>query len=346
MDGWWLAAAAAALGAAAAGLVGALRRSRTSDATALAALVHMHQRLGHELAQVREALGELRGRLAESGVRDGAMAAQLRALHEGLVDARTTLAALQRGEEETRRRQTELATALGRIEAVIVGARSRGLAGERLLATVLENLPPAFRATHQPLRGGVVEFAFQLPNGRLVPIDSKWVAATELERLHACADDRERRELVRRLEAILARKVDEVARYLDPDRTLGLAVLAVPDALYTVTTSVHVRALERGVIIVAYSMAVPYLLTLLHFCQRFLAPDDRHARWQIGLAQLDRLLHELQRTLDGPFARAVSGLHRQATVLRGRVAEAAHLARALRTEGTEQASPPPSAPEA
>lgn len=310
-----LAVTAAAVAGLLVGLAVARRRAsavRDTEA-ALVTLVATQRQLGEELAQMRAALGEVRGRLAENGMRHGDLTAQVRALHRDVAEARAALAALQRADAEAQRRHAEFAATLSRLEAIVVGARSRGVAGERVLATVLESLPPAFKAVEQPVGGRVVEFAFRLPNGRLVPIDSKWVAAAELDRLQRCADERERTEVVRRLEAALARKVDEVASYLDPSCTIGLAVVAVPDALYAVTERLHVRALERGVVIVGYGMAVPYLLTVLHLCLR-LAPVDEAT--PLRLAQLEQALQALTRETHHRLPRAVAMLDRAQRTLR------------------------------
>jgi hypothetical protein len=79
---------------------------------------------------------------------------------------------------------------------------------------------------------GVVEFAVRLPGGKFVPIDSKWPAAGLLDRLANETDPARRDAIVRELERTVSAKAEEVARYLDPERTLLLGVAALPDAVY------------------------------------------------------------------------------------------------------------------
>ena len=51
-----------------------------------------------------------------------------------------------------------------------------------------------------------------------------------------------------------------VARYLDPERTFGLAVLAVPDAAHSAAPEAHAEGWRDGVLVVPYSLTLPYVL--------------------------------------------------------------------------------------
>ncbi len=255
------------------------------------------------LQRTSEVLGELRTALATVLQHQGTTANRIDQLQQALTAAHQALAELRRNDEEARRQQEELARFVTRLDAILTGSASRGAAGEHVLEAILEHLPAEFKAFDLTIRNRTVEFAFRLPNGKHVPIDSKWVGTRQLEQLDETADEQTRREL----EQLLARRIDEVTAYLDPDLTLGLAIVAVPDAVYRWTQRLHARALEKGVIVIAYSMAIPYFLTLLHFAIRFLR-DEETVQLSAIAHQLEHALREIQSELNGRYARALTML--------------------------------------
>ena len=276
-----------------------------------------------ETRRRQQDMAAILSRLENASQHQQTIVSSLQNLHNVLTDAQSRLAALQRGEEETQRRQQEMTETLSRLEAVVAGVRSRGLAGERILKAVLEALPPDYKVVGQKINGREVELAFRLPNGKCIPIDSKWIAAQELERLATCTDDAERDKLVREIERALERKVDEVASYLDPELTIGIGIAAVPEAVYQSVERVHAHALQRGVVIIAYSMAVPYLLTLLQLCIRFLPRSDLDpARLNALIHQLSQALMQVDNELNGRFSRALTLLQNSRNDLQRHIADA------------------------
>ena len=70
-----------------------------------------------------------------------------------------------------------------RLSTVLAGGASKGRAGENVLREHLAQLPPGMLVTDLRVGGKVVEFGLLLPDGRRLPIDSKWTALAELEAL-------------------------------------------------------------------------------------------------------------------------------------------------------------------
>ena len=126
------------------------------------------------------------------------------------------------------------------------------------------------------VNGKVVEFGLLLPDGRRLPVDSKWTAVAELEALEA-ADESECEARARDVEKAVAGRAREVAQYLDPALTAPVAVAAVPDAAYAVLRRAHADAFERGVIVVPYSTALPVLLFLHSLVARYGDAGDTQA---------------------------------------------------------------------
>ena len=159
-----------------------------------------------------------------------------------------------------------------------------------------------------------------LPGGKLLPIDSKWPAADKLEELGRTTDAQARAALVAQIEREVERKVDEVAKYLDAERTLMIGVAAVPDAVYDLCVKSHASAYRRGVMLVGYSMALPYVLALLALLERFGQALDT-GRTQAALAVLDRSLREMEGSLDGPVARGLKMMENAMEAQRRAVAD-------------------------
>ncbi|HYU58688.1 MAG TPA: DNA recombination protein RmuC, partial [Actinomycetota bacterium] len=152
------------------------------------------------------------------------------ALRRGMDDTRALLADLSARDEERRRRDDEAARAWSRLESVLLGGSSRGRMGENVVAEALSQLSPDVLERDVALNGKTVEFALRLPDGRRLPVDSKWTAMAEAQQLEE-ADGDERVRLSQVVEKEAALRAREVAKYLGP-ASAPFAVAAVPDPVY------------------------------------------------------------------------------------------------------------------
>jgi hypothetical protein len=190
-----------------------------------------------------------------------------------------------------------------------------------VLGRAFAQLPPDLLETNAAFGGRVVEYALRLPGGRLLPIDSKWTGAAHLERLETTDDPDERRRLREQVARELRLRVREMAKYLDPERTLDLAVLAVPDAVHAAVPEVHPEAWREGVLVVPCSLALPFVLSLYRLTVRFASTPDTE---ELGrhLARLSELLHRMDDELEGRLSRALVQAANARDALRGDLAEA------------------------
>ena len=224
--------------------------------------------------------------------------------------------------EQARGSQLDRATdSLRRLELVLAGSGSRGAAGENVLASAFAHLPPDLLETNAAFGGRVVEYALHLPDGRLLPIDSKWTSAAELERLETADDPDERRRLREQVAREVRLRVREMAKYLDPDRTLALAVLAVPDAVHAAAPEAHADGWREGVLVVPYSLALPFVLTLYRLTVRF-GSAPRTEGLGARLARLAELLQRMDEELEGRLSRALVQAANARDALRSDLAEA------------------------
>ncbi len=224
--------------------------------------------------------------------------------------------------EQARGSQLDRATdSLRRLELVVAGSASRGAAGENVLARAFSQLPPDLLETNAAFGGRVVEYALRLPGGRLLPIDSKWTCMAEVERLEVTDDPEEGRRLREKVAREVRLRAREMAKYLDPERTLALAVLAVPDAVHAAVPEAHGEGWREGVLVVPYSLALPFVLTLYRLTMRF-APADGAEEVAALVARLPELLERMEEEVEGRLSRAVVQAANARDALRGDLVEA------------------------
>jgi DNA recombination protein RmuC len=216
------------------------------------------------------------------------------------------------------RQMEQAADALKRLEAVVAGSASRGVAGENILARALAQLPPDLLAINVAFGSKIVEYALRLPGGRLLPIDSKWTSVLALERLATLGDAPERRKLQEQVARDLRARAREMAKYLDPERTLAIAVLAVPDAVYGAAPEVLGEAYREGVLVVPYSLALPYVLALYRLTLRFGATVDTDKLAE-RLRALDDSLRRAAEEVEGRLSRGLVQLQNARDALREQV---------------------------
>lgn len=247
-------------------------------------------------------LAELRAQLTMGGQSQEAQAAELRdrlsqtqSAFEGF---RSALTARQQLEDEARH-------SLRRLEAVIAGSSTRGAAGENILEEALRHLPPDMIARNLWVNGKVVEFGLRLPGGKVMPLDSKWTSSAALEGLSAAeADPGRRAQLAAQVEKEVEKRVREVAQYIDPTTTTPWAVASVPDAAYAVCRQAFAEAHRRNVIIVGFSMTMPYLLALYQMHLQFARSVDMD-NLQAALMDMERQLDQLEGVFENRLQRAV-----------------------------------------
>jgi DNA recombination protein RmuC len=294
--------------AAASGAAGGLERlQRTLDGVS-----RTQEQLRLEVQQGREA--------ALVGVAGAAQDLQAR-----LAQAQRTLAEVK-AIEQARGPQLDRATdGIRRLELIVAGSATRGAAGENILARALAQLPPDLLETNAAFGGRCVEYALRLPGGRLLPIDSKWTSVAQIETLEATDDPNELRRSREQVARDVRARIREVAKYLDPERTLSLAVLAVPDAVHAAAPETHAEGWRDGVLVVPYSLALPFVLCLYRLAVRFgQTPDaaDVGAR----LAEVSEALRRIDEEIEGRLSRALVQAANARDALRGELAQVRQIA--------------------
>jgi len=231
--------------------------------------------------------------------------------------------------EQGRARQMEQASdSLRRLEAVVAGSSTRGAAGENILARALAQLPADLLEVNVAFGSRIVEYALRLPGGRFLPIDSKWTSVGVIERLEAAEDPLEKKRLVEQVARDVRGRIREMGKYLDPERTLSLGLLAVPDAVYEVAPEAHGEGYRAGVLVVPYSLALPYVLALYRLTARFGCAVDTD-QLADRIRGLEETLRQVDEEVEGRLSRGLVQAANARDALRDHVVEARRAAQKL-----------------
>lgn len=254
-----------------------------------------------------QSLVELRTQLAQTGQTTVGLARATNAIHSELQRTLENLAQLQAQAEERRKVEQATAESIRRLEAIIAGVQTKGAAGENILEVVFSKLPPEWQVRNFTVENKTVEFGLRLPNGLILPIDSKWAATHLLEQLMAADDPDDQQRLKALIEKAVLNKAKEVRKYIDPDLTVDFGVAAVPDAVYDLCAGLLPEIFELKVVLLSYSMFMPYLLLVFHTILKTSRSIDLE-RLDAHLQNVQASIEAVQRELEGRFSRAVTML--------------------------------------
>jgi DNA recombination protein RmuC len=263
----------------------------------------------------------------------------LRYLQSEISQARLGLTALQSQAQARAAGDQQIAESVRRLETVIAGTRSKGAAGENILDVMFSQLPIEWQVRDFVVGNKPVEFALRLPNNRILPIDSKWPATDLIERFHACDDPVERQRLQDQIRITVIAKAREVRKYLDPNLTLSFGIAVVPDAVYDLSTDVHVHCFEQNVVLVAYSMFLPYLLLVFQTVLRT-SQDIDLEKLDAHLTVAEANVRALEEELEGRFSRAITMLANSKTELSSHVSKIHSSIVNVRPSAVQESLPP------
>lgn len=300
-----------------------VRRPRPVDpsesfAPAMAAL---QQALGGIQQSVGAISQGLESRLQTQGA---ALDRQLDAVRQSLGAASQTLTAL-------RQRQEDSHLAMARVERVIAGTQAKGAAGEALVLSQIQALPPEMLEINFATPRGVVEYALRLPDGKRLPVDAKFPATDALERLSQTGiTDDERDKLAKTVRAKVRDMAEEVSKYRDPALTTGEAICAVPDAAFAMTGKLAYQCYrELGVTLMPFSMLLPFLLAYYRrYASQMQMNSHELAAYLQQLDAVEQHLAQMEDTLKNSVDRPVTALGNAARDLRDRIAEVRRIVQA------------------
>ncbi len=261
----------------------------------------------HNQNQVGQSIVELGTGLTQTGTVAKSLVDATKTIQDEISRAKNDLTELQTIAKVRQEIEKRTAESIRRLEAIIAGTQTKGAAGENILEVVFSKLPPDWQVRNFRVGDKAVEFGLRLPNNLVLPIDSKWAATNLLEKFMSSDDPGEQQNLKSQIEAVVLNKAREVRKYIDPNMTVNFGVAAVPDAIYDLCSGIQAEVFQLNVVLVSYSMFVPYLLLVFQTILK--------ASHNIDLQKLDSYLHsadysinELQHELEGRFSKAITML--------------------------------------
>lgn len=279
------------------------RRSTTASPTDLTAQLH----------ELQTGLAELQVHAQHRQAETQSLTSNLHQVQRGLGELRSTIRARQDLERQTME-------SVRRLETVIAGTQTKGAAGENILDAVFSQLPAEWQLRNFRLANRTVEFGLRLPNGLVLPIDSKWPATYLTEQFAQAETLEEQQQIKARIEKAVRNKALEVRKYLDPNLTTPFGVAVVPDMVYDLSTGVQAEAFSMNVVLISYSLFVPYLLLVFQTVLKNSQSIDVH-RLEAYLNHVEENLDALQEEVEGRLARALRMLNNSRGNMRTQVSQ-------------------------
>jgi len=178
-----------------------------------------------------------------------------------------------------------------RMHSIMIGSYQKGKSGENYLRNMMNELMKiGLVRENVPIGNKVVEYCVVFTDGKLLAIDSKVVATSDVETLFdAETSDKDREEVKKNVRNALRKKVEEVCQYIDPQNTLPCAVMAIPDSLVDLSSEIVPEAVRKNVLVAGYS-AVPQLIVYFIRIHGFYAIEE-------DVAELNERLMAIQQEI-------------------------------------------------
>lgn len=284
------------------------------------------------IGAIEQQQAALRTGIARTGETASNLQLAADAIRNDLVQARAGLAEIRENAYARQDLERQAAESLRRLEQVIAGTSARGAAGENLVDLVFARLPAEWQLRDFRIGNRVVEFALRVPNGLVLPIDSKWPAPQLLELFHATDDGAERLRLKALIETAALDRAREVTKYLDPELTLNFGIAVVPDAVFDLCAAVQTECFRLNVVLVGQSMFVPYLLLVFQTVLRTSRDIDLE-KLAAYVQSAEQGLLAVQEEIEGRLSRGIVMLANSRDALRVQSAQVTSSIAAINARG-------------
>lgn len=138
----------------------------------------------------------------------------------------------------------------------IHGTKRRGKVGEAILKQILsEAIASGLVTTDLKTDGGsVVEFAWDIKNGKFLPIDSKLPELDELySKFELSENPDEQVKLKKDILKVVEKAKNEAKKYLNNHNTIDKCIVALPDTIFDQFPDINKDAVKTGVFVAGYT---------------------------------------------------------------------------------------------
>lgn len=247
----------------------------------------------------------------------------LQNLTQVIQDVRVQTASLTADFKARSNSEKQTADSIRRLEMIVAGSSSKGAAGERIVDELFSKIPTEWKVQNFRVANKSVEFALRLPNNLILPIDSKWTATTLLEQYSNSTDPDEQKKLREQIEGIVIGKAREVKKYLDPSLTFPFGIAVVPDAVYVLCPSVNIETFKQNVIVVSYSLFLPYILLIFQTVLTTSRTIDME-KLNAQIQSVEHSLKAIEAELENRYAKAVTMLDISRRELKAHIGKASN----------------------
>jgi DNA recombination protein RmuC len=206
---------------------------------------------------------------------------------EGFGEVMNTLGKLESAikKEEEKREKIEkarderidkMAIAINDFNKTISGTKSRGGVGEEILKQALSKaIQSGLIKTNLKVDNSVVEFAWNLGNGKYIPIDAKLPDVIDLYKEFNESEDVEKNKKIKKeIENKIKKNIDEIGKYKNKKNTINKCILAVPDGIIELLPDINNEYLETGIAVCGYRNVFLYANLINEEYQRTIETGD------------------------------------------------------------------------
>lgn len=146
----------------------------------------------------------------------------------------------------------------------IHGTKRRGKVGEAILKQILaEPIASGLVVTDLNTDKGSVEFAWDIKNGKYLPIDSKMPELDELYGKFSESDKPDEQVNIKKdILKILEKRKKEIKRYLNNQNTIDKCIVAIPDAIADQFPDINKDSIKTGVFVTGYTKVFLFAVIL------------------------------------------------------------------------------------
>ena len=268
----------------------------------------------------------------------------LQNLTQAVHDVRVQTASLTADIKARTNIEKQTADSIARLETIIAGSGSKGAAGERVLENLISKLPTEWQVQNFRIGNKPVEFGLKLSNGLILPIDSKWAATNLLEQFSASTDLDEQKKLREQIERIVINKAKEVQKYIEPNITTSFGVAVIPDAIYDICPTVNLETRKNNVVIVSYSMFLPYLLLIFDTVLRTSRTINME-KLNANVQAVQKSIADLGEEIEGRYSKAITMLEYSKRDLKGHIGKANNALTNIQMTSNQSSTIPPESPD-
>lgn len=264
----------------------------------------------------------------------------LQNLTQAIHDVRVQTASLNADIRARAGIEKQTTDAISRLETIIAGSGSKGAAGERVLENLISKLPTEWQVQNFRVGNKPVEFGLKLSNGLILPIDSKWAATNLLEQFSTSTDLDEQKKLRDQIEKIVINKAKEVQKYLDSSLTMPFGVAVIPDAVYDICPTMNIETSKFHVVVVSYSMFLPYLLLVFHTVLTTSRTIDME-KLSASIQMVHKSIAAVESELENRYSKAVAMLEISRRELKGHIGKANDALTSIQITSSQSSMTPP-----